>query len=263
MDNKKIPTHLGTILIVIIALTAGLFVVKYEKGQEMEEAKMQSVVVNNKTTEINNQTNKQKDIYNEVMHYASQKLGVEFDYKADRAGKIGSFIQENGNEIVLMVAEENNERNLDRCSKDKECQLIDNIPYFPGIGALEVYEKNTNDSIEDAIIKIMMKNRGDSSKCVVDSYVNKKNKQRVYYIKQKKEFVPLANGDVLVGMEQQKKFEIESQKTCSKFAVGTGPGGKDFIYNPEKSITKFAFIYGEMLDAPDINKESIEFIDEK
>ncbi|MFZ2226651.1 MAG: hypothetical protein WA064_04285 [Candidatus Moraniibacteriota bacterium] len=32
MDNKKIPTHLGTIVIVIIAITAGAFVWQYEKN---------------------------------------------------------------------------------------------------------------------------------------------------------------------------------------------------------------------------------------
>lgn len=35
MDNKKIPTCIGTIILVIIAITVGIFVWTYEKGQDL------------------------------------------------------------------------------------------------------------------------------------------------------------------------------------------------------------------------------------
>ena len=38
MDNKKIPTHLGTIVIAIIAITAGMFVWQYEKNMPVDLA---------------------------------------------------------------------------------------------------------------------------------------------------------------------------------------------------------------------------------
>ncbi|MDQ1284290.1 MAG: hypothetical protein QG620_638 [Patescibacteria group bacterium] len=38
MDNKKIPTVLGAIVLVLIAITAGAFVYKYEKMQEQDTA---------------------------------------------------------------------------------------------------------------------------------------------------------------------------------------------------------------------------------
>jgi len=42
MDNKKIPTHLGIIVIVIIAITAGMFAWQYEKNMPIDS--VQSVV---------------------------------------------------------------------------------------------------------------------------------------------------------------------------------------------------------------------------
>lgn len=260
MDNKKIPTSLGTIILAIIALTAGLFVVKYEKMQKMEDGQVKKIIASKEMIEAN-QSTKQKDIYDETIHYTSQKLGVEFDYNKYRTGKIDSFIQENGNKIRLMVARDDGGYTKEKCQRDKECQEINGLRYWPGIGGLNIYEKNANKSIEDAITKLMKKNGGDPSKCVVDSYVNKKNGQKVYYIKQKKEYIPLVSDDILKVREGYKKFEIESQKICSSFSVGVGPGGKAFLYHPDESKIKFAFIFGEMLDAPDINENSVKFIE--
>jgi len=45
MDNKKIPTILGTIVIIIIAVTVGVFVWKYESIKSQEDAETQSEIV--------------------------------------------------------------------------------------------------------------------------------------------------------------------------------------------------------------------------
>ncbi|MFA7208849.1 MAG: hypothetical protein WC120_01040 [Parcubacteria group bacterium] len=45
IDNKKIPTVLGTIIIIIIAITVGSLVWKYEKIKSQDEAGMQNSVV--------------------------------------------------------------------------------------------------------------------------------------------------------------------------------------------------------------------------
>lgn len=43
MDNKKIPTSLGAIIILIIAITVGWFVWKCEDGQRIEDVQVQNV----------------------------------------------------------------------------------------------------------------------------------------------------------------------------------------------------------------------------
>lgn len=47
MDNKKIPTSIGAIILVIIAITAGMFVWTYEKGQDWGVVMTQTQSLNN------------------------------------------------------------------------------------------------------------------------------------------------------------------------------------------------------------------------
>jgi hypothetical protein len=61
MDNKKIPTWLGTVIIIIFAATMGAFVWKYEKNQKTVE-QSQNVIIESKPVEENKeQNNQQKD----------------------------------------------------------------------------------------------------------------------------------------------------------------------------------------------------------
>ncbi|MFA5994319.1 MAG: hypothetical protein WC823_05160 [Parcubacteria group bacterium] len=249
IDNKKIPTWLGVVIIVIFSATAVAFVLVYEKNSKTSGIKNDVAMTQESTPaeKKKEQSNENEDIY-----YKSDNLGVEFSYKSLRVGKINSFIQEKNNEIKLMVAQEDTERNKEICAENKECQIVDGVIYWPGIGGLNVYEKSTNESIEDAIARVMKQKGGSPSKCVIDSYVDRG--KTVYYIKQKKEYVPLNNGDVSAGMIRQRKFTEETYKICAL------PGNGHFIYTKNESKTKFAFIYGEMMDAPDINEESVKFI---
>ena len=260
MDNKKISTILGTVLIIIFSATALAFVLVHENKQSKSEINNNVAVISenlhpeeNKKIETENK-NKQDD-KNEFIYYRSANLGVEFSYKAYRTGEIGSFIQEKGNEIRLMVAEENNERNLERCSKDNECQLINGFPYWPGIGGLNVYEKNTNESIEDAIAKLINKNGGDASRCNIET-IYPIPEEKSYQIKPKNKYVPIKKEDHETMQDRQNR-EQYNIKVCSKFARSSY-----FIYHPDESKTKFSYIYwdGQYLDAPDINYDSIKFL---
>ncbi|MFA5961076.1 MAG: hypothetical protein WC848_00115 [Parcubacteria group bacterium] len=84
MDNKKIPTHLGTIVIVIIAITVGAFVWQYEKNMPdnatqsvmpapVKKAPVQSVVAQSEEVIPSN-------IPADWKNYKNDKQGIEFRY---------------------------------------------------------------------------------------------------------------------------------------------------------------------------------------
>ncbi len=260
--NQKIETKLGVIIIVIFALTTLAFALVWEKSRNENEVE-NNATATNKPAEQGGDEKKQTD-ENKDIYYKSNNFGVEFTYKSFRTGKLGSFIQENDNKIRLMVARNDGGYTNERCKQDKDCQEIGGLMYWPGTGALEIYEKNADESIEDAIMKVVKNKGGDPSKCEADSYVEHYvgREEKQYYIKYKKEYIPMENENVSNGFERRKEFEKEAINACSDFAVGVGPGGKNFIYHSEESKTKFAYIYGDRSDAPDINDGSIKFIGE-
>jgi len=62
MDNKKIPTHLGTAILVIIAITAGVFVWVYEKNQSLDAGALQTPVVQKKAVKSNPNQAQMKEV---------------------------------------------------------------------------------------------------------------------------------------------------------------------------------------------------------
>lgn len=76
MDNKKIPTSIGAIILVIIAITAGMFVWVYEKGQNWGVVTMQPQIVQ-KNSGAEKMTN---EPISEWKTYQDKKYGFEFKY---------------------------------------------------------------------------------------------------------------------------------------------------------------------------------------
>ncbi|MDQ5893345.1 MAG: hypothetical protein QG640_357 [Patescibacteria group bacterium] len=79
MNNKKIPTTAGAILLIMIAITVGIFVWAYEKGQDWGTVTIQPPVLNNG----------QKDSITEVAltepmsewkTYSDEEFGFQFKY---------------------------------------------------------------------------------------------------------------------------------------------------------------------------------------
>src|SRR5665647_1062054 len=58
MDNKKIPTSIGAIVLVIIAITAGMFVWTYEQKQETigSDETIQMIFKKNQKTDTSKET---------------------------------------------------------------------------------------------------------------------------------------------------------------------------------------------------------------
>ena len=85
MDNKKIPTSIGAIVLVIIAITAGMFVWVYEKGQgwdtEMAVTQLRAaprpVAKNNEQVFEEPQTKKQPTLNEEMFIDDSFVSGIK------------------------------------------------------------------------------------------------------------------------------------------------------------------------------------------
>ncbi|MFA7209752.1 MAG: hypothetical protein WC120_05775 [Parcubacteria group bacterium] len=88
IDNKKIPTVLGTVIIVIIAITVGALVWKYEKIKNQDEAGMQSKAVEF-VKSVEEKQNPQREEKEESIDTSdwkvcrSEKYNYEFKYPSD------------------------------------------------------------------------------------------------------------------------------------------------------------------------------------
>jgi len=83
IDNKKIPTILGTIVIVIIAITVGVFVWKYEVIKDQDNTQVQNVGVQENTS-VNQQNQSSNDNQSSCLSDSNQKDSEWNTFKNDQ-----------------------------------------------------------------------------------------------------------------------------------------------------------------------------------
>lgn len=97
--NQKIDTKLGTIIIVIIAITVGLFVWKYEKNNDFNVSQTTEMIIQKKQEEQNQTQQTEEQQITEWKKYQNKDLGLAFDYPTSW----GEIIIENGNRISIDI----------------------------------------------------------------------------------------------------------------------------------------------------------------
>ncbi|MFA7209754.1 MAG: hypothetical protein WC120_05785 [Parcubacteria group bacterium] len=132
IDNKKIPTVLGTVIIVIIAITAGVLVWKYEKIKSQDEAGMQNRGVEfSKLMEKKN--NQQKETANkfEIVNidknwnkYISNSKNFSLNYPNSwKLEGENIFLDENGKKIAELLPGLTNEQKCFDNSKESATRM--------------------------------------------------------------------------------------------------------------------------------------------
>jgi outer membrane lipoprotein-sorting protein len=94
MDNKKIPTWLGAVIIIIFAATAGAFVWKYEKNQEIAkqlEETSDIKLIKMHTPQVNQKNDSQ----------TSEYVNKTFDFKFAYPNKLVITSRSNDTSIIL------------------------------------------------------------------------------------------------------------------------------------------------------------------
>lgn len=95
MDNKKIPTSVGTIVIVIIAITAGVLVWKYEKQQERDVSSSDLKIQGNKESEKDVFNNFKISDFDTWKDYRNEAIGVKIKYPKEL------YIDESDKEVTF------------------------------------------------------------------------------------------------------------------------------------------------------------------
>jgi hypothetical protein len=192
------------------------------------------------------------NIYSYENLYRSFNLGVEFAFRPAE----NSFVYEKENVLKIL---QNKKISKENCTEDSACYLVLDNPYFLGVGEITIFNKSSEESINEAIEKLIKKEGKDPTNCDIKVKDLDNNKKEIS-VEYKNLYEPLETNDVSAGLVHKTEFEKEANEICSRFVQGPGPGAGGFIYNPVESEIVFAYIYSQGLDALDIQPESIRFI---
>ncbi len=151
MNNKKIPTCLGTVVLVVIAITAGAFVWVYEKGQSVDQPQQFTTIKKAPIKDQQNQTqpttNTSSDVENVTFcgkTFTTEKILLN---GTDVMQRIASFSKDSSNRICENVINNTIGGNLPTSitkQNPADSNYKDGI-YFMMVSALEFkIDLNTN-----------------------------------------------------------------------------------------------------------------------
>lgn len=186
--------------------------------------------------------------------FESEKFGIRFGYK--KGNKYGpSVIEERDNEIISLLP--SHESYLEDCEENELCKIINNKPYSPDAGSIMIFNKPENETVNEAIQNIIEQEGKNPDDCKIVETETVSEELKALEIDSAEpividdEGIEYENWMIEAGLRGKKLTDL-----CSKYTSGY------FLYNENKSKTKFIFLSSTGMDAPFYDPASIRFVDE-
>ncbi|EKE11222.1 MAG: hypothetical protein ACD_15C00114G0001 [uncultured bacterium] len=271
MDNKKISTILGTVLIIIFAATALAFVLVYENKQSKSEINNNVAVISenlqpeeNKKNETENKQSPE-EVQKELQTLNSEDGNITYtaiskeDYhsmmiKNDKysmglmpTSKTQFIKYENKNLGISFIYRGNLKSYIKEVSPGK-LQFIDysyNKYSANPQDYIEIYSKKTSDTLEEAVKKLIVQKGADLKKCEINmlpDYMNGQAINVIYnkpFVYDKSKCLASDQGPICQTRQMDKYSKIASNN-CSVFERSWFYNY--FIYQSENTTNKIVFI---------------------
>ena len=189
--------------------------------------------------------------------YESDNFGIKFYYRK------GGIIEEDENKIKLLLPASN--KYLASCDQEPSCKIIEGMPYIYEAGTIELFNKEQEETIQNAIFDMIKKEGVQIDNCTIKEISKEDNKVAMYVVNSR------------IAIEADKKFEGENwmytsgsrqqklNELCSTYANGDINESlfsfRYFLYNRNDIGNYFIFLPGTGQDAPFYIPSSIEFIE--
>ncbi|MFH0891400.1 MAG: hypothetical protein V1867_01325 [Candidatus Falkowbacteria bacterium] len=236
--------------------------VRSEAQSEIAQAQSQVEALQKEMDDQKNDDLKQKEATTTYGVYRSFNLGIEFT----RAMPSKTLVYEKGDKINILWLR-SDKYQAAPCHEDKGCYSIMGNTYDDGSQEITVFSKSSDETIEEAIKKLITREgkNPDDCKVVVKDYKEKKwvHMELAEPYEPSKEELNTFNMDG-PGSASAKERIIEGKirEKCyfhTPSANFTGSYNHSFIYDPKNSITKFARFESRCCDGVDFDFDSIRF----